>query len=83
MIQMDCLDSAILDELAQVGSCSLEELNERLPSYSWELIFSAVERLKREGSVALKNPAPFLCIVALVPCGSSPGGTYVDYRHIY
>ncbi|HEY6260616.1 MAG TPA: hypothetical protein VIW47_03415 [Nitrospiraceae bacterium] len=67
MIQTDFLDSAILDELAQVGSCSLEELNERLPYYSWNQVFSAVERLKREGSVALKNPAPFLCIVTLAP----------------
>jgi hypothetical protein len=32
MIQPDYLDVAILDELAQLGSCSLEELNERLPS---------------------------------------------------
>jgi hypothetical protein len=47
MIQTDFLDSAILDELAQVGSCSLEELNERLPYYSWNQVFSAVERLKR------------------------------------
>jgi hypothetical protein len=70
MIQTDFLDSDILDELAQVGSCSLEELNERLPYYSWNQVFSAVERLKREGSVALKNPAPFLCIVALEPRGS-------------
>jgi hypothetical protein len=70
MIQPDYLDVAILDELAQLGSCSLEELNERLPLYSWDQIFSALYRLEREGSVSLKSPDPFLCIVALAPRGS-------------
>ena len=76
MIQTDFLVSAILDELVQIGSCSLEELNERLPYYSWNQVFSAVERLKREGTVVLNNPAPFLCIVALAPRGS------VETRHV-
>jgi hypothetical protein len=70
MIRTAFLDLAILDELAHVGSCSLEELNDRLPYYSWEQIFFAVERLKREGSVALTNPAPFLCMVDLTRGGS-------------
>ena len=76
MIHTDFLELAILDELAQVGSCSLEELNERLPYDSWDQIFSAVERLKQEGSVALTNPAPSICMVALTPRGS------VERRHV-
>ena len=70
MIQTDFLESAILDELAQVSGCSLEELNERLPYYSWSQVLSAVQRLKQAGTVILKNPAPFPCIVALAPRGS-------------
>jgi hypothetical protein len=79
MIQTDFLNSAILDELAQIRSCSLEELNERLPYYSWNQVFSAVERLKREGTVALSNPTPFLCIVALTPRGFT--NTHFTGRH--
>ena len=76
MILTEFLESAILDELAQAGNCSLEELNERLPYYSWSQVLAAVQRLKREGTVVLKNPTPFPCIVALAPRGS------VEQRHM-
>ena len=66
MRRTDILESAILQELARVGICSLDELNERLPSYSWNQVFSEVDRLNREGTVALKHPAPFLCFLWLV-----------------
>ena len=34
MLQLDSLESAIHRELGRIGSCSLAELNERLPYYS-------------------------------------------------
>jgi len=45
MLQTDDLESAIHQELARVGTCTLEELNERLPYSSWNQVFSAVDRL--------------------------------------
>ena len=56
MRQTDSLESAIRQELAQAGTCKLEELNERLPYYSWNQVFSAVDRLSREGTVTLQRP---------------------------
>ena len=55
MLRTDALESAIRQELAQVSTCTLEELNERLPYYSWNQVFSAVDRLSRAGTVTLQR----------------------------
>lgn len=54
MFKDDILESAILEELAQVGACSIEELNEMLPYYSWDQVSSVVERLTLQGTVTIK-----------------------------
>jgi hypothetical protein len=41
MLQTDTLESAIRQELARIGTCTLEELNERLPYFSWNQVFTA------------------------------------------
>ena len=56
MFQTDALESAIRLVLARVGTCTLEELNERLPYSSWNQVFAAVDRLSREGTVTLQRP---------------------------
>ena len=56
MLQTDTLELAILTELARVGACTLDELHERLPSYSWNQVFAVVDRLSREGDVILQRP---------------------------
>jgi len=53
------LESAIHQQLVRVGSCSLDELVALLPNYSWAQVFSAADRLTREGTVTLKHDAPF------------------------
>lgn len=56
------LESAILDKLVQGGTCSLEELAERLPSYSRNQMFFAVDRLTQDGTVSIKYQGPVLCL---------------------
>lgn len=56
MFQTDTLESAIRLVLAQVGTCTLEELNEKIPYSSWNQVFAAVDRLSREGTVTLQRP---------------------------
>ena len=56
MRQTDSLELAIRQELDRIGTCTLEELNERLPYYSWNQVFFAVDRLNREGNVTLQRP---------------------------
>jgi hypothetical protein len=58
MIQAAAIDSAIHQQLALVGACSLDDLAAQLPGYSWAQVFAAVDRLTREGAVTLTNPAP-------------------------
>lgn len=71
MFRADALESAILNELGLVGACTLEELNERLPYYSWNQVLAALDWLTREGIVtprgadssnsviSLASPQPF------------------------
>ena len=76
MRQTDSLESAIRQELAQAGTCTLEELNERLPYYSWNQVFSAVDRLSREGTVTLQRPDSSDYVLSLAPRQSA------EIRHV-
>ena len=67
MIQTDILESTIIEELTWVGTCTIDELNERLPYYSLNQVFFAVDRLTREGTVALKHLTPFSYLLSLAP----------------
>ena len=76
MAQAFSIESAIHEQLSQVGTCSLDELAALLPGYSWAQVFAAVDRLTREGTVALKHPAPFRYLLSLAPLRS------VEARHV-
>ena len=67
MLQTDALESTIRQELARVGTCTLEELNERLPYCSWNQVFPAMDRLNREGTVTLQRPNSSDYILSLAP----------------
>ena len=67
MTQTYLLESEIHRQLAQVDSCSLDELAALLPGYSWAQVFSAVDRLTRGGTVTLTHPAPFRYLLSLAP----------------
>jgi len=67
MVQALSIESAIHQQLARAGTCSLDELAALLPDYSWGQVFSAVDRLTRDGTVILKHQAPFRYLLSLVP----------------
>ena len=70
MAQAYSIESAIQQQLARTGTCSLDELAALLPDYSWGQVFSAVDRLTRDGTVTLKHQAPFRYLLSLAPCRS-------------
>jgi hypothetical protein len=62
------LQLAIIQELMQVGACTFDELCERLPiDYSWDEVFSAVDQLRREGTVTLQRAVSLDYIISLTP----------------
>ena len=67
MAQALSIESAIQQQLARAGTCSLDDLAALLPGYSWGQVFAAVDRMTREGIVALKHPAPFRYLLSLAP----------------
>lgn len=64
------IESAIQQQLARAGTCSLDDLAALLPGYSWGQVFAAVDRMTREGTVALKHPAPFRYLLSVAPSRS-------------
>lgn len=66
-VQTYSIDSAIRRKLTQVGACSLDELADLLPGSSWAQVFSAVDRMTREGTVILTHPDPSHYLLSLAP----------------
>ena len=65
------LELAIIEELAQVGTCTFDDLRGQLPSYSWSEVFATVDRLRRAGTVSLQRADSFGSLLSLAPDGSA------------
>ena len=57
--------SIILQDLKQLGPCTPEELVQRLPAYTWNQVFSAVDQLCRDGLVTLRQSSRFEYLISL------------------
>ena len=74
------VDSDVCHELNGLVSCTLDELAQRLPAYSWAQVFAAVDRLSRQGTLRLNRASRFgyvlsLCSDPLFPNLREAGGT--------
>ncbi len=58
------IDSAILHYLKLHGSCSMDELVQRLPVYTWNQVFAAIDRLSRVGKLVLHSRGRFEYVVS-------------------
>ena len=70
------IESAIRLELTEVDSCTLDELTQRLPSYSWNQVFTVVDRLSRQGIINLERSDHSGYILSLAPNQS------IETRHV-
>jgi hypothetical protein len=57
--QISNIDYVIYHEVTRLVSCSLDELAQRLPVYSWAQVFAAVDRLCRQGTLRLSRTSRF------------------------
>lgn len=74
MMSTHRLDNAILGHLKQSGPCPIEDLMARLPAYSWNQVFGAVDRLARESKVVLLRPTQSEYVVVLHPMARLSSG---------
>ena len=63
------VDSAIFHEVTSLVSCTIDELVQRLPTYSWAQVFAAVDRLSRRGTLMLSRTSRFGYVLSV---GSDP-----------
>lgn len=63
------LELAIYRHVSRVSECSFEELVAWLPQYAWNEVFGTVDRLSRQGRLALRHPTRFGFLISL-PSGA-------------
>ncbi len=66
------VDSVICRELAGIGPCTFDELAHRLPTYSWAQVFSAVDRLSRQGTLSVSRRRGVDYVVSVCPAPPIP-----------
>ena len=59
MMRAQDIDQAIVHDLMAHGTCQVEDMVERLAGFTWNQVFSAIDRLSRNGTLALQRPARF------------------------
>lgn len=65
------IEKNVLQDLEQRGPCSIEEMVKRLPGYTWNQVFAAVDRLSRDAKVALRHPSPFEYQISIAQAGKA------------
>ena len=66
------VDSVICHEVTSLVSCTFDELIRRLPAYSWAQVFSAVDRLSRQGTLTVSRTRCFGYVVSIGPARPIP-----------
>ncbi|MDL1890159.1 hypothetical protein FBQ96_11365 [Nitrospirales bacterium NOB] len=55
----------ILGDMERRGSCTPEELVQRLSTCTWNQVFAAVDQLCRDGRLTLRRPSRFEYVISL------------------
>ena len=58
------VETAILRQLDECGSCTMEELVRALSHFTLNQVFFAIDRLSREGKVSLRHRTQFDYLVS-------------------
>jgi hypothetical protein len=66
------VEEAVLDVLQRTGPCGLDDLVVQLPNFTWSRVFTAVDRMSRNGRVLLDCHACSIYSVTLPSQQSSP-----------
>jgi hypothetical protein len=66
------IDVVICHEVTSLVSCTLDELAQRVPAYSWAQVFASVDRLSRQGTLTLSRTRCFGSVVSIGPAPPTP-----------
>ena len=66
------VDLFIYRQVDGIGPCTFDELVRRLSTYSWAQVFSAVDRLSREGTLTVSRTRCFGYVVSIGPAPPTP-----------
>ena len=66
MMRAQSIDQAIIQELKVLGACQVEDVVERLTGFTWNQAFAAIDRLSRNGTLALQRPSRFAYEISII-----------------
>jgi hypothetical protein len=66
------VEEAVLEILQRTGPCGLDYLVVQLPHFTWSRVFTAVDRMSRDGRVLLDRHARSIYSVGLPSQQASP-----------
>ena len=66
------IDSVICREMNSLVSCTVDELAQRLPAYSWAQVSAAVDRLSGQGTLTVSRTHCFGYVVSVGPLPPAP-----------
>jgi hypothetical protein len=66
------IESVICREMNSLVSCTVDELAQRLPTYSWAQVSAAVDRLSRQGTLTISRTHCFGYVVSVGPLPPTP-----------
>lgn len=61
------IDQAIIRDLTVHGTCQVEDILRRLTGFTWNQVFSALDRMSRDGRLALQRLARCEYEVSIIP----------------
>lgn len=80
MVIAQDLGAVILGMVEQRQECDMEELTSHCPQATWNQVFLALDKLSREGQVALRQQGPGRYKIGPAPQGPA-GGRISPQQH--
>lgn len=71
-MERSTIESDIINIVVREGPLTFEELGRQLPLYTWNQVFGAVDRLSRQGLLALRRADRFTSLVCLNKAMTQP-----------
>jgi hypothetical protein len=64
MLQGNGLDSVILQEVEERGTCTVDDLRQCIPGSTWNHVLTGVSRLAQEGRLRIRQTVNFDYLVS-------------------
>jgi hypothetical protein len=76
------IEDEVRDVLKQSGPCTIDEVIAALSHHNWNMVFSAVNTMSRDGRIVLRRLTESVCQLSLPTSGHTIGYVLVKRLHV-